>query len=115
MRVNVLVEGIQDEAVAKKLLMHMGLEVGTIYGRSGKSHLLKHTNAYNKAAHILPWFVLVDLDMDAQCPSQALTQWLPDPAAKMRFRIAVRSVEAWLLADRESIAKFLAVSPHSAV
>jgi hypothetical protein len=34
----------------------------------------------------------------------------------MRFRIAVRAVEAWLMADRESIADFLSVNlakiPH---
>lgn len=116
MQVNVLVEGIQDEAVAKKLLIHVGLEVGTVYGRSGKPHLLKRVAAYNKAAHYAPWFVLVDLDMDAQCPSHALTQWLSESAAQMRFRIAVRSIETWLLADRESIANFLAVGlskiPH---
>lgn len=106
MQVNVLVEGMQDEAVAKKLLMHVGLEIGTVYGRSGKPHLLKRIGAYNKAAYYAPWFVLVDLDMDAQCPSHALTQWLSEPAAQMRFRIAVRSIEAWLLADRESIANF---------
>jgi hypothetical protein len=116
MQVSVLVEGLQEEAVAKKLLMHVGLEVGTVYGRSGKPHLLKRIGAYNKAAYHAAWFALVDLDMDAPCPSQALAQWLPDPADKMCFRIVVRSIEAWLLADRENIAKFLAVSlskiPH---
>lgn len=116
MPVNVLVEGMTDEPVAKKLLSHVGLEIGTIYGRKGKSHLLERVSIYNKAAHIAPWFVLVDLDGDAQCPSQAIIQWLPKPAHGMRFRIAVRSIEAWLMADRESIASFLAVSlskiPH---
>jgi len=42
MPVNVLVEGIADEPVAKKLLKHVGLEVGMVYGRRGKSHLLEH-------------------------------------------------------------------------
>jgi hypothetical protein len=108
--VNVLVEGPTDEPVAKKLLGHVGLEVGTIYGRKGKAHLLERLPIYNKAAHFTPWFVLVDLDMDAQCASQAALRWLSHPANGMRFRVAVRSVEAWLMADRESIASFLAVS-----
>jgi hypothetical protein len=116
MPVNILVEGITDEPVAKKLLKHVGLEIGMVYGRRGKSYLLEHMLKYNQAAHIAPWFVLIDLDMDAQCPSQAVTQWLPKPAYGMRFRVAVRSVEAWIMADRESIASFLAVSlskiPH---
>jgi hypothetical protein len=116
MQVNVLVEGIADEPVARRLLTHVGLEAGTIYGRKGKAHVLKLLSSYNKAAQFAPWFVIVDLDTDAPCPSQAVAQWLPEPANGMRFRIAVRSVEAWLLADRESIASFLAVSlskiPH---
>jgi len=116
MLVNVLVEEMADEPVARKLLKHVGLEAGKIYGRKGKAHVLKLLSSYNKAAQFAPWFVVVDLDMDAPCPSQAVAQWLPEPADGMRFRIAVRSVEAWLLADRESIASFLAVSlskiPH---
>jgi len=116
MPVNVLVEGITDEPVAKKLLKHVGLEIGMIYGRRGKPHLLENVIKYNQAAHIMPWFVLVDLDMDTQCPSEAALGWLPKPANGMRFRVAVQSIEAWLMADRESIASFLAVSlskiPH---
>jgi hypothetical protein len=116
MPVNVLVEGATEEPVAKKLLKHARLEVGTIYGRKGKAHLLKRVSIYNKAAHFAPWLVLIDLDMDAQCSSHAIARWLPEPANGMRFRIAVRSIEASLLADRESIASFLAVGlskiPH---
>lgn len=116
MLVNILVEGATDEPVAKKLLKHVGLEVGTTYGRKGKKHVLERVLMYNKAAHITPWFVLIDLDATSQCPSEALALWLPEPANGMRFRIAVRAVEAWLMADRESIANFLSVSlakiPH---
>jgi hypothetical protein len=75
MPVNVLVEGPTDEPVAKKLLEHVGLEVGIIYGRKGKAHLLERAPIYNKAAYFAPWFVLVDLDMDEQCPSQAVLRF----------------------------------------
>jgi len=99
-----------DEPVAIKLLEHAGLDVGRVYGRSGKVRLLKSSVSYNKAAHFEPWFVLVDLDQDAQCPSQAVSVWMPQPSRGMRFRVVVRSIEAWLLADRESMARFLSVS-----
>jgi hypothetical protein len=69
MLVNILVEGATDEPVAKKLLKHVGLEVGTTYGGKGKKHVLERVPMYNKAAHITPWFVLIDLDADSQCPS----------------------------------------------
>ncbi|MGI9061900.1 MAG: hypothetical protein ACR2H5_25375 [Ktedonobacteraceae bacterium] len=110
MPVNILVEGVTDEPVAKKLLKHVGLDVGKVYGRRGKAHLLERSVLYNKAAHFEPWFVLVDLDQDAQCPSQAILGWMPQPSRGMRFRVVVRSIEAWLLADRENMARFLSVN-----
>ena len=39
-----------------------------------------------------------------------MQSWLPNPAAHMCFRIAVRAVEAWLLADRERIAQLLKIT-----
>lgn len=111
MPVNILVEGWTDEPVAKKLLKHVGLEIGVVYGRKGKPYLLQRSPIYNKAAHFAPWFVLLDLDADTPCVSQAIAQWLPNPANGMRFRVAVQSVEAWLMADRESMADFLSVAP----
>jgi len=110
MPVNILVEGMADEPVAKRLLKHVGLEIGAVYGRKGKPYVLQRSLAYNKAATVTPWFVLLDLDTDAQCASQAITRWLPNPSEGMRFRIAVRAIEAWLMADRESMANFLYVA-----
>ncbi len=109
--VNILVEGMADEPVAKRLLEHVGLEVGVVYGRKGKPYLLQRSAIYNKAAKFAPWFVLLDLDTDMRCASQAIAQWLPNPAEGMRFRIAVRAIEAWIMADRESMASFLYVAP----
>ena len=108
--VNILVEGRTDEPVAKRLLGHVGLEAGTVYGKRGKPHLLERLPNYNKAADHLPWFVIVDLDMDTSCPPEAIATWLPNPSSAMRFRVAVRAIEAWLMADRENMAKFLGVA-----
>ena len=84
--------------------------MGTVYGRRGKTDLLRRLPNYNQAARFSPWFVVVDLDTDSQCPSQFLRKWLPDPSTGMQFRIAVRAIEAWLLADKENMAQFLGVS-----
>ena len=108
--VNILVEGRTDEPVAKRLINHVGLDVRTVYGRKGKPHLLERLSSYNKAAQYAPWFVIVDLDADTQCPSEAVGIWLPNPLRGMRFRIAVQAIEAWLMADRENMAKFLGVA-----
>lgn len=108
--VSVLVEGLTDESVARRLISHVGLETGIVYGGKGKAYLLKQLAKYNQAAYFKPWFVLVDLDKDTQCASEAVELWLPDAANGMRLRIAVHEVESWLMADAESFASYFNVS-----
>lgn len=66
--------------------------------------------AFNRAAHYSHWCVLVDLDHDAPCAAALRDEWLPSRAELLRFRIAVREIEAWLLADRHRVAQFLGVA-----
>ena len=110
--ISAAVEGLVDEAVAKKLIAHVGAEPGPVYGKQGKHHLQIKIDAYNNAARHAPWIVLVDLDRDADCAPPLRLEWLPDPAPKLCFRIAVRAVEAWFMADRETLAEFLRVASH---
>lgn len=104
------VEGIVDEAIIGRLINHVGGERGTVYGKAGKQPLLDRLAGYNQAAQHAPWAVLVDLDSDYACAPDAVQAWLPIQAALMRFRVAVREAEAWLLADRASLARYLRVS-----
>ncbi len=87
------VEGDLDEAVLRRLTAHCGLVLDTVYGKRGKSHLLKRIDAYNSAARFQPWIVLIDLD-NAACAPAGSMQWLPSPAQHMRLRLAVRAVES---------------------
>jgi hypothetical protein len=107
--ISAAVEGIVDEAVARKLIVMAGGSPGTIYGKNGKSSLRKNINAYNYSARHRPWMVLVDLDREAECAPPLRKEWVSDPAPYLCFRIAVREVEAWLLADAESLSPFLSV------
>jgi hypothetical protein len=104
------VEGDLDEAVLRRIAEHAGLSLGIVYGRKGKPFLLQSLSGYNNAARFSPWICLVDLDRDCDCAPPCMQRWLPNPAAHMCFRIAVRTVEAWLLADRERIAQLLRVA-----
>jgi hypothetical protein len=104
------VEGLLDEAVLKRLIIHAGARPGQVYGKNGKSQLLGKLRGYNQAAQFAPWAVLVDLDQDANCPPPVRSVWLAQPAAMMCFRIVVREIEAWLFADRDRLARFLALS-----
>lgn len=111
MLVTCAVEGIPDEAVVRRLLAEVGLEVGPVLGRKGKPHLLREIARFNASARELPWLVVVDLDNDAECAPEAMARWLPRPEQGMHLRVAIRSIEAWLLADRSRIAAFLDVDP----
>lgn len=104
------VEGLVDEAVLRRLLQDAGASPGPIHGRNGKSYLRRHLAGYNSAARVSPWVVLVDLDHEASCAPELVVLWLSRPAAHMHLRVAVREVEAWLLADRENLAPFLGVA-----
>jgi hypothetical protein len=95
------VEGDLDEALLRRILGGVGMSLGVVYGRKGKRFLLEAVKGFNNAAQYSPWVVLVDLDHDCDCAPPCVRKWLARPAAHMCFRVAVRSVEAWLLADRE--------------
>lgn len=107
--ISAAVEGSVDEVVARRLIHDAGGTVSAVYGKAGKNYLQQKIEAFNNAARSWFWFVLVDLDNDAECVPPFRTQWLPEPAAYMCFRVAVREVEAWLIADRERLAPFLRV------
>ena len=103
------VEGDLDEAVVRRLVEHVGARPGPVHGRNGKIHLRQRLRGYNQAAHLSPWVVLLDLNHDAECAPPLQLSWLPNPAPYMCFRVAVREVEAWLLSDRDHLARFISI------
>jgi hypothetical protein len=111
--INFAVEGEIDEAVARKLILHVGAIPGTVYGKQGKSHLRKRIAGYNQAARNQPWLVLVDLDR-CSCAPALVQKWVPQPSPYLCLRVAVYEVEAWLLADSHNLANFLGV-PQSRI
>jgi len=105
-----VVEGSLDEVVLRHLIFYVHAVPGTIYGKQGKQHLLKRLHAYNQAARLSPWAVLLDLDQDDDCAPPFLTRLLPQPMPRMCCRVAIRAIEAWLIADRQHLARFLNVA-----
>jgi len=111
--VSAAVEGLVDEAVVRKLIVHAGGVPGPVYGGNGKPALREKIAGYNNAAQRAPWLVLVDLDRDEDCAPPLRAAWVPNLAPRLCFRVAVRAVEAWLMADREALARFLKVAQTS--
>lgn len=109
-----LVLAVEDElsgAVLRRLLAesNRGFVVDRLVVERGFGQLKVGIPKYRNASRSLPHVVLTDLDSHA-CPSALLADWratvLPP---SMLLRIAVREVEAWLLADRAGIASFLSI------
>lgn len=101
------VEGLVDEAVFRRLVRHVGLEVVTVFRTDGKEGLLRRLPGFNRSARHKPWLVLVDLDRDASCAPTFRDRHLPSPSQHMEFRVAVRAIEAWILADAERVREWL--------
>jgi hypothetical protein len=108
--ISAAVEGIVDEAVARTLIHFAGANPGPVHGKQGKPFLQQRIRGYCAAARHAPWVVLVDLDNDHLCAPPLCASWLPQLMPRLCFRVAVRAVEAWLLADAEQIATFLHVA-----
>jgi hypothetical protein len=109
----IAVEGDTDEAVAQRIMYYLGYQKDALIPippKGGKTELKKSIRSYNEAARISPWFVLTDLDSPDRCPVHYAREWLPEPNPNMVFRIAVPQIEAWLLASRTALAKYLQIS-----
>jgi hypothetical protein len=105
------VEGYLDGLAARKLLLELDCaepNLGIIAAEGGEQFWLK-VEKYNQASKRLgPTLALVDLET-AKCPSQLIMQNLPVREPDLLLRIAVRMLEAWLLADDVNLANFLRV------
>lgn len=109
--ITVAVEGDHDAVVARRLLEAVGLAMGAVYGARGKGALDKALPGYNHAAKHGPWLILRDLDHDAPCAPKLVERLIPEPAPHMCLRVVVRSIESWLMADRDGMSRFLQVTP----
>jgi len=110
--IHVVVEDGLSEQVARRLLAesNRSFHINSVISRGGNGYLKTKIAALNKSAQVLPFFVLTDLDMGI-CASALIKEWLPSyKSHNLIFRVAVREVEAWLLGDRDGIAKFLGIS-----
>jgi hypothetical protein len=110
--VHVAVEDDLSEFVIRRLLLDTGRDyaIGTVFGRGGFGYLKNTANNWNAAATAgTPILLLTDLDQHP-CPTSLIDDWLDvERHANLIFRVAVREVESWLLADREGLADFLGI------
>jgi hypothetical protein len=110
--INLVFEDEISEFTMIKILDSFGDKYycGISYPGHGFGYIKSNINGFNQAAVATPFFVLTDLD-NYNCPLELINDWLTHPPKpNLIFRIAVREVEAWLLADREGYSNFTGVS-----
>lgn len=110
------VEGRSDEPVAEKLLEATHLSPHHVLTARGKTKLDLKLPGLNSAAKLeSPWLVLRDLDHDDEnscLPTLHREILRGEPNPGMCFRIAVRAMESWLLADHENCGNFFGIAPN---
>lgn len=108
--IRMAVEDALSETVLRRVLDERlaRYEIGAVYSRGGYGYLKRQTGAFNNAAKAYPFLLLTDLDQ-YDCPPDLVTSWLSGQPKhnSFLFRVAVREVESWLLADMARLAPFL--------
>jgi len=110
--VHLAVEDELSETVLRAILDQSGrvYSVGTCFRRRGSGYLRKRIGGFNSAAKHTPFVLLTDLD-DAECAPKLVEEWLTrGKHHNLIFRVAIREVEAWVLAHRSAFASFLGIS-----
>ncbi len=107
--ISLLVEGIVDELVVRKIVGEIGgYSIGPVYKYS-QPIFRKKVQAYNNAARHFPWLAVMDMDRFNGCPGDLARAVLSTPAKNMVFRIAVHEIESWIMADAKALSDFLKI------
>jgi hypothetical protein len=93
--------------------------VMAVYGKKGAGFLKQKLPAFNNAAKGNGFLLVTDLD-NCVCVPHLIQNWFTCglseyPKRKhnnLVFRVAVREIESWVLADRERFADYFGLAPH---
>lgn len=107
----IVFEDAPSEAVLTRLVAEYAptISITNRFAARGFGNIKSGLPRFKNASNAIPHIVLTDLDQHV-CVSALLRDWNVLPLHKrMLFRVAVREVESWLLADRIGIASMLSI------
>ncbi|NQU86626.1 MAG: hypothetical protein HQ541_12775 [Mariniphaga sp.] len=113
--INLIYEDDLSEMVMVHILNQFNnkFHIANSYPGHGFGYLKTNIRGFNQASSIIPHFMLTDLD-NYICPTELINDWINFTVnPNFIFRIAVKEVESWLLADIEGLSEFLRVSPNN--
>jgi hypothetical protein len=114
LRIRFGVEGATDVPVAEALIRYVGREPVRTYVGGGKTKLDSRIRRWTESGNQAPFLVLRDWDPDD--PGSCLVEFLDglmkraSCPERVAVRVPVRSVESWLMADREAFGSYFATS-----
>jgi hypothetical protein len=113
-RIAVVAEDLLTQAVLHKCIGEVlpSYSVARTEVKGGRGNVQRELGAYAALAQVMPVFIGVDLDND-ECAPALLSDWgrLP-PQSRFLLRVAVREIEAWVLADEKRVASFIGAAPN---
>ena len=108
--ISLATEDALSEAVGEKLIAEVKppLEVGLRLRRDGFGYLKKRMRSFSEMARHQPVLIITDLDRLA-CAATLVRGWTANdtPPGTLLLRVAVREMEAWLLADHDAMRTLL--------
>jgi hypothetical protein len=108
--ITIATEDELSEAVGNRLVKELlpSFQVHQMLRRGGNGYLRKSYQKFNQMALRHPVFLITDLD-NATCARELIESWFGDLPinANLIFRVAVKEIESWLLADHEGMQQLL--------
>lgn len=106
---HVVVEGLSDEAMARRVVEHAGGRITRLRSAGGRTKLDPKLLNYCRAARETAWIVF--RDSDGHCPVSLREQLLAKVPENplFLFRIVHTMTEAWLMADAKGFASYFKV------
>lgn len=107
--INTVCEDFLSEVVVEKIIGSFGdrFKICNRYITDGNSRMKRNLRGYSQASAYTPFCIVTDLDNET-CAPALITSW----ANKIQlndnliFRVAVREIETWVMADRNAFSKF---------
>src|SRR3954468_2916017 len=110
-QLTLVTEDIPSEVLAQRILAHVDPEAtfAQCLGRRGIGYIQSKIRGLNEAARGMRIVVLADRDRYQNCPIELIQNWLGGPRhPNLVIRFAEMEAESWMIADAESLARFLA-------
>jgi hypothetical protein len=112
--VNIAVEDPLSETLLRTLMVQTKkpYAIGTCYSEGGFGYLKKNLSGFNAGARFVPMIILTDLDRYA-CVPELIHDWFErERNPNLLLRVAVKEIEAWVLAHRKAFLSFFEIPRH---